>query len=133
MHVSGAVFVKGFLGLMAYRGKEKYEWGIHPIERFPDPRNVIPDLKELDPVKLSKLAVVATLPLLAACVVPAPYVSAYNGDSVNITLPVGGAIGSAYTMANQTCARGGKGTSELASSRVLPNYGGTDYLFLCLD
>lgn len=81
----------------------------------------------------SRLAALAALPLLAACVVPAPFVSSYNGDSVNITLPVGGAVGSAYTMANDTCKRGGKGTSQLASSRVLPNYGGTDYLFLCLD
>lgn len=84
-------------------------------------------------MKRSSLALLAALPVLAACVVPAPYVSAYNGASVNITLPVGGAVGSAYTLATQTCQRGGKGTSELASSKVLPNYGGTEYLFLCLD
>ncbi|WP_193142506.1 MULTISPECIES: hypothetical protein [unclassified Meridianimarinicoccus] len=81
----------------------------------------------------TRFALFAALPLLAACVVPAPFVSAYNGDSVTVTLPAGGAVGSAYTMATQTCQRGGKGTSQLASSKALPGYGGTEFLFLCLD
>jgi hypothetical protein len=70
---------------------------------------------------------------LAGCTVPAPYISEYNGDSVDIIVPLGSPQSSAYEIARKTCSRGGKKNAELASSKPVGSFGDTELLFLCLD
>ena len=64
-----------------------------------------------------------------------PIVSAYNGDSVNIVQPFLAAMTSEELLskANSICQRGSKKTAELVSQRGLPDYGGTEFLYLCLS
>ena len=64
-----------------------------------------------------------------------PIVSAFNGDSVNIVQPLFAAFTEEQLLAkaNSICQRGNKKFAERVSSRALPDYGGTEYLFLCLD
>lgn len=74
---------------------------------------------------------------LAGCEMPtqAPVVTAYNGDSVNIIQP---AFTSAtdeqlLALANSICQRGSKKHAERVSARPLPDFQGTEFLFLCLN
>ncbi len=83
------------------------------------------------------LSVALVLIFLAGCEVPAqdPVVTAYNGDSVNIIQP---AFTSAtdlqlLALANSICQRGSKKHAERVSARPLPDFQGTEYLFLCLN
>lgn len=81
------------------------------------------------------LAVVSSL-ALSACAIEGqePVVSAYNGDSVNIIQPAFASMTDAQLMAkaNDICSRGSKKFAERVSARTLPDYQGTEYLFLCL-
>lgn len=74
---------------------------------------------------------------LAACAVEPqePIVSAYNGDSVNIIQPLFASFSDEELLAkaNSICQRGHKKHAERVSMRGLPDYQGTEYLFLCLD
>lgn len=74
---------------------------------------------------------------LAACepVKQDPIVSAFNGDSVNIIQPMFASFSDAQLLEKATsiCQRGSKKTAERVSRRVLPDYQGTEYLFLCLN
>ncbi|QIE43128.1 hypothetical protein G5B39_13890 (plasmid) [Rhodobacteraceae bacterium SC52] len=83
--------------------------------------------------KIVTITAAVGLLAIAGCTVPAPYVSDFNGDSVDITVPLGAPVSSAYEMAAKTCNRAGKSKAELASSKPSGNYGDTEYLFLCLD
>lgn len=80
------------------------------------------------------LAVAVTL---GACAIEGqePIVSSFNGDSVNIIQPVLAAFTDEQllTKANDICRRGSKKYAERVSQRPLPDYQGTEYLFLCLD
>jgi hypothetical protein len=75
--------------------------------------------------------------LLAGCEVPAqdPVVTAYNGDSVNIIQPAFTSATDAQllALANSICQRGSKKHAERVSARPLPDFQGTEYLFLCLN
>lgn len=73
---------------------------------------------------------------LGACVEGQdPIVSAFNGDSVNIIQPAFASFTDQQLLgkANDICRRGNKKHAERVSRRVLPDYQGTEYLFLCLD
>jgi hypothetical protein len=75
--------------------------------------------------------------ILAACGEPVkqgPIVSAFNGDSVNLTQPLFAAFTDEQILAKATsiCQRGHKKAAERVSRRSLPDYQGTEYLFLCL-
>ncbi|WP_438992075.1 hypothetical protein [Lentibacter sp.] len=63
-----------------------------------------------------------------------PIVSAYNGDSVNIIQPLFASYSDEELLAkaDSICQRGSKKFAERVSSRNLPEYQGTEYLFLCL-
>ncbi|MFU8863807.1 MAG: hypothetical protein ACNA7O_07820 [Rhodobacterales bacterium] len=75
--------------------------------------------------------------VLAACEMPtqAPVVTAYNGDSVNIIQPAFTSASDAelLALANSICQRGSKKFAERVSMRQLPDFQGTEYLFLCLN
>lgn len=87
-------------------------------------------------MKMKSVFALPVILALAACATPQePIVAAFNGDSVNIIQP-------AFTTAtpeqlqakaDSICQRGHKKYAERVSARTLPDYGGTDYLFLCLD
>ena len=74
---------------------------------------------------------------LAACEVTPqePIVSSYNGDSVNIVQPVFASYTDAQLLdkANSICQRGSRKFAERVSMRSLPDFQGTEYLFLCLN
>ena len=84
-----------------------------------------------------KLMVLASTLALAGCEVPKqePIVSSYNGDSVNIIQPLFAAMSDEQltAKANDICRRGSKKFAERVSQRPLPDYQGTEYLFLCLS
>ncbi len=73
---------------------------------------------------------------LSACAIEGqePVVSAFNGDSVNIIQPAFASFTDEQLLAkaNDICRRGNKKFAERVSRRVLPDYQGTEYLFLCL-
>jgi hypothetical protein len=78
------------------------------------------------------VALVCLLPL-AACVIPEPVVSGFNGDSVSIqgpglsmSPPGEGDI----ALANATCADAGK-RARYASTRMVAD-ARVEYLFLCI-
>ena len=75
--------------------------------------------------------------LLAGCEMPtqAPVVTAYNGDSVNIIQPAFTSATDAelLALANSICQRGSKTFAERVSARPLPDFQGTEFLFLCLN
>ena len=77
------------------------------------------------------------LMLLTGCELPAqePVVTAYNGDSVTIIQPAFTSATDAelLALANSICQRGSKKLAERVSARILPDYQGTEYLFLCLN
>ena len=83
--------------------------------------------------------ILATLALilLVGCEMPAqdPIVTAYNGDSVNIIQPAFTSATDAelLALANSICQRGSKKFAERVSQRVLPDFQGTEFLFLCLN
>jgi hypothetical protein len=90
------------------------------------------------PVPLCKaLFALLVLILLAGCEMPRsdPIVTAYNGDSVNIIQPAFTSATDAelLALANSICQRGSKKQAERVSARILPDYQGTEYLFLCLN
>ena len=82
------------------------------------------------------LAIVPSLALFACgnAKPQEPVVSAYNGDSVSIIQPAFAAFTDEQLLAkaNDICGRGSKKFAERVSRRVLPDYQGTEYLFLCL-
>jgi hypothetical protein len=90
-------------------------------------------------VDMKKVLTISTLCVsLSACVGPEaqePIVSAYNGDSVNIIQPMFAAFSDEQLLAkaNSICQRGHKKKAERVSKRSLPDYQGTEYLFLCLS
>jgi hypothetical protein len=73
---------------------------------------------------------------LSACAIQGkePIVSAFNGDSVNIIQPAFASFTDEQLLAkaNDICRRGNKKFAERVSLRALPDYQGTEYLFLCL-
>lgn len=72
---------------------------------------------------------------LSACAVAQdPVVTSYNGDSVNIIQPAFSTSDAVklQAAADDICSRGHKKFAERVSARVLPDYQGTEYLFLCL-
>lgn len=75
--------------------------------------------------------------LLAGCEMPTqdPVVTAYNGDSVNIIQPAftSATDGQLLALANSICQRGSKKHAERVSARPLPDFQGTEFLFLCLN
>lgn len=75
--------------------------------------------------------------LLAACEMPEqdPIVTAYNGDSVNIIQPAftSATDDALLALANSICQRGSKKFAVRVSQRQLPDFQGTEYLFLCLN
>ncbi len=75
--------------------------------------------------------------LLAGCEMPTqdPVVTAYNGDSVNIIQPAFTSATDAelLALANSICQRGSKKHAERVSARILPDFQGTEFLFLCLN
>ncbi len=86
---------------------------------------------------MRNLCLMCAAAMLAACgALPKqePIVSAYNGDSVNIIQPPLAAFSDEELLAkaNSICQRGSKKSAERVSRRTLPNYQGTEYLFLCL-
>ena len=87
-------------------------------------------------MKILGLTVIVAGFALSACAIKGqePIVSSYNGDSVNIIQPAFAAMTDEQLLAkaNDICRRGNKKFAERVSRRVLPNYQGTEYLFLCL-
>ena len=85
----------------------------------------------------SLVAVVSLFGLASCGDMPAqePIVSAFNGDSVNIIQPLFAAMTEDQLLAkaNSICQRGNKKVAERVSQRSLPDYGGTEYLYLCLS
>ena len=80
-----------------------------------------------------RLAALACLLPLCACVTSAPAVSSYNGDSVTVqapglepTSPPGP---DEVAVANEVCASGGK-TARYASKRMVAD-ARVEFLFLC--
>lgn len=75
--------------------------------------------------------------ILTGCAIEGqePIVSAFNGDSVNIIQPAFASFTDEQLVAkaNDICRRGNKKYAERVSRRVLPDYQGTEYLFLCLE
>jgi hypothetical protein len=73
----------------------------------------------------------------AACAIEGsePIVSSYNGDSVNIIQPMFASMTDQQLLdkANSICQRGSKKFAERVLRRALPDYEGTEFLFLCLD
>tara|TARA_B100000768_G_scaffold132939_1_gene123659 strand:- start:588 stop:896 length:309 start_codon:yes stop_codon:yes gene_type:complete len=82
------------------------------------------------------LLTVASTLALSACAVQHqdPVVSSYNGDSVTIIQPAFTTMTAAQLLAkaNDICGRGSKKFAERVSGRQLPDYQGTEFLFLCL-
>jgi len=74
---------------------------------------------------------------LAACDVQRqePIVSGFNGDSVSIIQPPFAAFTDEQLLAkaDSICRRGSKKHAERVSYRVLPDYQGREFLFLCLE
>lgn len=85
---------------------------------------------------MKKLFVLLSIGLTGACSIEGqePIVSAFNGDSVNIIQPAFAAFSDEQLLAkaNSICRRGNKKNAERVSQRALPDYQGTEYLFLCL-
>ena len=83
------------------------------------------------------IVLISSIGFLAACdpVGQDPVVSAFNGDSVNIIQPMFAAFTDEELLAKATsiCQRGNKKIAERVSRRSLPDYQGTEYLFLCLN
>lgn len=73
---------------------------------------------------------------LAGCAVEGqePIVTSFNGDSVTIIQPAFAAFTDEQLLAkaNDICRRGNKKYAERVSERTLPDFEGTEYLFLCL-
>lgn len=83
------------------------------------------------------VCVAIALAFLVACEMSTqdPIVTAYNGDSVNIIQPAFTSATDAelLALANSICQRGSKKFAERVSMRQLPDFQGTEYLFLCLN
>lgn len=80
--------------------------------------------------------VLSSITLLFACTEPAPIVSSYNGDSVEIqqsTILTGSnpALPEVVNEAQRICGKAGK-NAEYASSRSGPDNIYATHLFLCL-
>jgi hypothetical protein len=80
----------------------------------------------------------ASMVFTAACAGPPqePIVSGFNGDSVTIIQPAFAAFSDDQLAARalDICRRGdSRRTAERVSARPLPDFQGTEYLFLCLD
>ena len=83
------------------------------------------------------LVLFASALALSACAIEGqdPVVSSFNGDSVTIIQPAFAKMSDEQLLAkaNSICQRGHKKFAERVSRRVLPDYQGTEFLFLCLE
>ena len=88
-------------------------------------------------MKLNAPLLVGALSILLGCEMAGqePIVSSFNGDSVNIIQPMFAAFSDEQLLAkaNDICRGGSKKFAERVSRRSLPDYEGTEFLFLCLD